>query len=161
MAARDDAPRLDPTEIERVCLDATRHNFGRTTYLTVPTAKGVLVELSSWPRQQEALAALREVGYRAAETTSALGLPALLVTDRHPAVVPAVRAAMVELADAVQDAAWSATAPSPELAGVRAAMVELRCHLRDSGDGRELAGRLHGQVERLRGVERDRSGGER
>lgn len=49
--------------IYQACLVATAHNYGDTVDTPVVTGQGVAVALSSWPRQQEALRALRLLGY--------------------------------------------------------------------------------------------------
>lgn len=54
--------------IAEACSRATAHNYGSTLVGDpVVSPAGVQVRLSSWPRQQEALRALRALGYRAAE----------------------------------------------------------------------------------------------
>lgn len=54
--------------IAAACRRATAHNYG-STLIGDPAVSpaGVRVRLSSWPRQQEALRALRALGYQAAE----------------------------------------------------------------------------------------------
>ncbi|MCA2247585.1 hypothetical protein JF729_07210 [Mycobacterium intracellulare] len=49
--------------IYQACLAATAHNYGATVDTPVVTGEGIAVALSSWPRQQEALRALRLLGY--------------------------------------------------------------------------------------------------
>lgn len=49
--------------IYQACLAATAHNYGDTVDTPVVTSEGITVALSSWPRQQEALRALRLLGY--------------------------------------------------------------------------------------------------
>ena len=59
---------LAPGPIARACRHATTHNSG-VTVLGEPevTPAGTRIRLSSWPRQQEALSALRLLGYQVAE----------------------------------------------------------------------------------------------
>lgn len=66
-------PCTDP--VYRACLAATAHNYGETVDAPIVTANGIVITLSSWPRQQEALRALRLLGYAVTEQPG----PALLV----------------------------------------------------------------------------------
>lgn len=59
---------LDSTEIATICRRATAHNYGTVVGdIDVRTDGSVRVAMSSWPRVQEALRALRAKGYDAEE----------------------------------------------------------------------------------------------
>lgn len=90
------AHQLPCTEpLYRACLAATAHNYGDTVNTAVVTDAGITVALSSWPRQQEALRALRLLGYAVTAQPGAV----LLVRGWDPALV---RARAESLEDAVE-----------------------------------------------------------
>jgi hypothetical protein len=77
------APLLDDQAILDACRAATAHNHGQPVLGAAHSTRGVRIRLSSWPRQQEALAALRTLGYAATDDIRPAGTEhgeALLVT---------------------------------------------------------------------------------
>ncbi len=58
-----DAPRPDPWEVERLCRQALGNDQGQGVREVSPTEQSVRVELSSWPRREQALEALYFAGY--------------------------------------------------------------------------------------------------
>lgn len=87
--------------VARACRRATAHNYGSPLVgEPAATPAGIRVRLSSWPRQQEALSALRALGYQAAgDSRDGEHGAALLVTGWDAALL-AARAARLE--DAVR-----------------------------------------------------------
>jgi hypothetical protein len=76
--------RPAPDAILAVCRRSTQHIRGQTVYEATITDRGVRVRLSSWPRQQQALRVLRDLGYAAIEDDRPPGTEhgsALLVTS--------------------------------------------------------------------------------
>jgi hypothetical protein len=87
-----------PEPVAAACRTATAHNLGDTIAAgPVVTAAGIRVVMVSWPRQQEALRALRALGYQAAEDQLKDGEAgaALLLTGWDTALL-AERAARLE-----------------------------------------------------------------
>lgn len=76
-------PCTDP--VYRACRVATAHNYGDTVDAPVITDNGVAITMSSWPRQQEALRALRLLGYAVIEQPG----PTLLVSGWDHALLQA------------------------------------------------------------------------
>jgi hypothetical protein len=71
---------LDGQAIADIAREATAHNFGRTVWnVDSPESGAVRVRMSSWPRQREAAAALREHGYAVHYDGTIL-----VITDRAP-----------------------------------------------------------------------------
>lgn len=87
----------DPGPIADACRTATAHNFGGTLIgEPTVTAAGIRVRMSSWPRQQEALAALHALGYYAAEDLRAGEHGAALIVTGWDTELLAARAERLE-----------------------------------------------------------------
>jgi hypothetical protein len=87
--------------VARACRRATAHNYGSALVgEPAPGPAGIRVRLSSWPRQQEALSALRALGYQAAGDSRDGEHGAALVVTGWDTALLAARAARLE--DAVR-----------------------------------------------------------